>query len=110
LERKRAVAEMIRLRNELNYVSRLNTMGELAASIAHELNQPMGAILNNAEALQAILASDQPDLEELRAGVVDIIEDNNRARETIRRLWALFRRGCLQAAIRPSALDEGRAS
>jgi signal transduction histidine kinase len=104
LERKRAVAEMIRLRNELNYVSRLNTMGELAASIAHELNQPMGAILNNAEALQAILASDQPDLEELRAGVVDIIEDNNRARETIRRLWALFRRG----EVTKSKVDLGK--
>jgi signal transduction histidine kinase len=92
LERKRAVAEMIRLRNELNYVSRLNTMGELAASIAHDLNQPLGAILNNAEALQAMLGSDHPDLEEVRAGITDIIQDNNRARETIKRLWALFRR------------------
>jgi signal transduction histidine kinase len=93
LERKSALAEMIRLRNELNYVSRLNTMGELAASMAHELNQPLGAILTNAEALQAMLASDQPDLEEIRAGITDIIQDNNRARETIMRLWALFRRG-----------------
>jgi signal transduction histidine kinase len=90
LERKLAVAEMIRLRNELNYVSRLNTMGELAASMAHELNQPLGAILNNAEALQAMLASDEPNLEEIRAGIADIIQDNNRARETIRRVWALF--------------------
>jgi two-component system sensor kinase FixL len=93
LERKRAVAEMIRLRDELNYVSRLNTMGVLAASITHELNQPLGAILNNAEALQAMLASDKADLEEIRAGVSDIIQDNNRAQETIKRLWALFRRG-----------------
>jgi signal transduction histidine kinase len=93
LERKRAVAEMIRLRNELNYVSRLNTMGELAASMAHELNQPLSAILNNAEALQAMLAFDEPDLEEIRAGIADIIQDNNRARDTIKRVWALFRRG-----------------
>jgi signal transduction histidine kinase len=92
LERKRAVAETIQLRNELNYFSRVNTMGELAASIAHELNQPLGAILNNAEALQAMLASDQPDLEEIRAGIADIIQDDNRARETIKRLWGLFRR------------------
>jgi two-component system sensor kinase FixL len=92
LERKGAAAEMIQLKNELNYVSRLNTMGELAASVAHELNQPLGAILSNAEALQAMLASDQPDLEEIRAGIADIIQDNYRARETITRLWALFRR------------------
>jgi signal transduction histidine kinase len=92
LERKRAVKEMIRLRNELSYVSRLNTMGELAASVAHELNQPLGAILNNAETVQAMLASDQPDLEEIREGIADIIQDNNRAGETIKRLWALFRR------------------
>jgi signal transduction histidine kinase len=92
-ERKRAVAEMIHLRNELSYFSRVNTMGELAASIAHELNQPLGAILNNAEALQAMLASDQPDLEEIRAGIDDIIQDDNRARETIKRLWGLFRAG-----------------
>jgi two-component system, LuxR family, sensor kinase FixL len=86
------VAEMIQLRNELNYFSRVNTMGELAASIAHELNQPLGAILSNAEALQAMLASDQPDLEEIRAGIADIIQDDNRARETIKRVWGLFRR------------------
>jgi signal transduction histidine kinase len=92
LERKRAVAEMLRLRNELSYVSRVTTMAELAASIAHELNQPLGAILNNAEAIQAILASDEPDLEEVKAGIVDIIQDNNRAREIIQRVWALFRR------------------
>jgi two-component system sensor kinase FixL len=67
-------------------------MAELAASIAHELNQPLGAILNNAEAIQAILASDQPDLEEVKAGIADIIQDNNRAREIIHRVWALFRR------------------
>jgi signal transduction histidine kinase len=95
LERKRAVEEMMRLRTELNYVSRLNTMGELAASMAHELNQPLGAILNNAEALQAMLASDAPDLEEIGAGIAEIIQDNNRARETIKRVWALFRRGVL---------------
>ncbi|MBV8054288.1 MAG: GAF domain-containing protein, partial [Deltaproteobacteria bacterium] len=93
LERKRAITEMLRLRNELSYVSRVTTMAELAASMAHELNQPLGAILNNAEAMQAILASDRPDLEEVKAGIADIIQDNNRAREIIHRVWALFQRG-----------------
>lgn len=92
LERNRAVAETLRLRNELSYVSKVTTMAELAASMAHELNQPLGAILNNAEAMQAILASDQPDLEEVKAGIADIIQDDNRAREIIDRVWALFRR------------------
>jgi signal transduction histidine kinase len=92
LERKRAVAEMLRLRNELSYVSRVTTMAQLAASMAHELNQPLGAILNNAEAIQAMLASARPDLEEVKAGIADIIQDDNRAREIIHRVWALFRR------------------
>lgn len=92
LERKRAEAETVRLRSEQNYVSRATTMGELAASIAHELNQPLGAILNNAEAIQAILESDRPDLVEAKAGIADIIEDDNRARDIIHRVWALFRR------------------
>jgi signal transduction histidine kinase len=93
LERKRAVAETLRLSNELTYVSRVTTMGELAASMAHELNQPLGAILSNAEALQAMLASKKPDLDEIRAGIADIIHDDNRAREIIQRVWALFQRG-----------------
>jgi signal transduction histidine kinase len=93
LERKRAVAETLGLRSQLSYVSRISMMGELAASMAHELNQPLGAILNNAEALQAILASECPDLEEIRAGIADIIQDDNRARDTIQRVWALFLRG-----------------
>jgi signal transduction histidine kinase len=92
LERKRTVEEIRRLRNELNYVSRITMMGELAASLAHELNQPLGAILNNAETVQAMLASDRPDLEGVRDGIADIIQDDNRAREIIQRVWALFRR------------------
>jgi signal transduction histidine kinase len=92
LERKRVVAETLRLRNELNYVARVSMMGELAASMAHELNQPLGAILSNAEALQAMLASEIPDLEEIRAAIADIIQDDTRARDTILRVWALFRR------------------
>jgi signal transduction histidine kinase len=92
LERKRAVAEMIRLQGELTYISRVTTMGELAASIAHELNQPLAAILSNAEAIQNILASERPDLEEVKAGIDDIIQDDNRAGEAIRHLRSLFRR------------------
>jgi signal transduction histidine kinase len=90
-ERKRTATEMLRLQQELTYVSRVNTMGELAASLAHELNQPLAAILNNAEALQNILQTGSPDLEEVRAAIADIIDDDTRAGETIRRLRSLFR-------------------
>lgn len=92
LERKRTVAENLQLRDELNYVSRVSTMGELAASMTHELNQPLGAILNNAESLQAMIESGIADVGEIQACIDDIIQDNNRAQETIQRVWTLFQR------------------
>jgi signal transduction histidine kinase len=92
LERKRVIIEMLQLRSELSYVSRINTMGELAASLAHEINQPLAAIRSNAEAIESMLESERPDLEEIRAAVADIVSDDGRAGETIRRLRALFRR------------------
>jgi signal transduction histidine kinase len=92
LERKRVVIELLKLRSELTYVSRINTMGELAASLAHEINQPLAAIRSNAEAIESMLESERPDLKEIRAAVADIVSDDGRAGETIRRLRALFRR------------------
>jgi C4-dicarboxylate-specific signal transduction histidine kinase len=99
---------MVRLQSELTYVSRVTTMGELAASITHELNQPLAAILSNAEAIQMILASDRPNLEEVKAGISDIIQDDNRAGEAIRRLRAMFRRDDLikSAVSMPALLAE----
>ncbi len=92
LERKRVILEVFQLRNELTYVSRINTMGELAASLAHEINQPLAAIRSNAEAIQSMLEAEMPDLDEIKAAVADIVSDDVRAGETIRRLRALFRR------------------
>jgi signal transduction histidine kinase len=97
-ERKRIAAEMLRLRSELTHVARVNTMGELAASMAHELNQPLAAILSNAEAIQGMLQSENVELEEVRAAIDDIVHDDIRAGETIRRLRALFRRDDLRKA------------
>jgi signal transduction histidine kinase len=102
-ERKRTATEMLRLQQELTYVSRVNTMGELAASLAHELNQPLAAILNNAEAIQNILQTERPDLEEVRAAIGDIIDDDTRAGDTIRQLRSLFRHDDLKR----SELDLG---
>ncbi len=56
-----------RQRDELAHVARITTMGELAASLAHELNQPLTAILSNAQAAQRFLAADPADVEEVRA-------------------------------------------
>jgi signal transduction histidine kinase len=92
LERRRVVVEMLELRNQLTYVARINTMGELAASLAHEINQPLAAIRSNAEAIQNLLEAKQPDLDEIKAAVADIVSDDARAGDTIRRLRALFRR------------------
>jgi signal transduction histidine kinase len=92
LERKRVILEILSLRNELAYVSRIHTMGELAASLAHEINQPLAAIRSNAEAIQSMLETEAPDLAELKAAIADIISDDARAGDTIRRLRALFKR------------------
>ncbi len=92
LRRKRAEAEVRKQREELSHVARVSTMGELAASMAHELNQPLGAILSNAEAAELFLEQDPPRLEMLRAILADIRKDDERAGEVIRRMRALLRK------------------
>jgi len=93
LERKRVEAEIRRLSEELRQVSQVVTMGELTASLAHELNQPLGAILNNARAARRLLASKTPDLTEVDSALDDIIRDDARAVEIVRDVRALFKRG-----------------
>jgi C4-dicarboxylate-specific signal transduction histidine kinase len=75
---------------ELAHVNRFSTAGELTTSIAHEINQPLGSILTNAETAQAILKSPSPDIAELNEIVVDILRDDRRASEVIRRLRSLL--------------------
>ena len=85
-------AEARRNLAELAHLSRVVTVGELTSSLAHELNQPLGAILRNAEAAEMLLQADMPDLEELRAIIVDIRKDDERAGNVIDRLRALLKR------------------
>jgi two-component system, LuxR family, sensor kinase FixL len=92
-ERKRAEAALRRNREELAHMTRLTTMGELAASLAHELNQPLTAILSNAQAAQRFLSGKPSDIEEVREILHDIVEDNTRAGEVIRRMRALVKKG-----------------
>ena len=80
---------------ELARVMRFSTAGELTASIAHEINQPLGAILTNAETAQAILKSQSPDIPaiaELRDIVNDILHDDRRAGEVIKRMKSLLKK------------------
>ena len=102
-ERKRAEFEVRRQREELAHLTRVSTMGELAASLAHELNQPLTAILSNAQAAQRFLAANPTDVEEVREILKDIAQDNSRASEVIRRLRDLVKKGELEV----TALDLG---
>jgi signal transduction histidine kinase len=75
---------------ELAHVNRFSTAGVLTASIAHEINQPLGSILTNAETVQAILKSPSPDIVELNEIIDDIVRDDRRASEIIRRMKSLL--------------------
>ena len=77
---------------ELAHINRYSTAGELTASISHEINQPLGSILTNAETAREILTSPAPDIVELNSIVDDIIQDDRRASEVIRRMRSLLKK------------------
>jgi two-component system sensor kinase FixL len=85
-----------RLRQELTHIGRVSALGELTASLAHELNQPLTAILNNAEVAQKLLDADAPNIRELREIMKDIVEDETRAADVIRRVRVLVKKGVLE--------------
>ena len=99
-DRKRAEEELRAseeaLRNaqaELARVTRVLTVGELTASIAHEVNQPLTGVITNSQACLRWLARDEPDLEQARAAVHRIIRDGNRASQVVTRIRALLQKG-----------------
>jgi signal transduction histidine kinase len=96
LSRKQGELETQRLRQELTHIGRVSAMGELSASLAHELNQPLTAILSNAQAAQNLLACDVIDLGAVREILTDIVADDKRAAGVIRRLRSLLRKGDLE--------------
>jgi PAS domain S-box-containing protein len=94
-ERKRAEKERERLREleaDLAHINRVSMMGELTASIAHEVNQPLSGIVSNGSACLRWLARDPPNVEEVREAVGDIVRDGKRAGEVIARIRALTKR------------------
>jgi two-component system, LuxR family, sensor kinase FixL len=88
--------EAQRLRQELAHIGRVSAMGELTASLAHELNQPLTAILNNAQVAQRFLAAEVVDVAEMREILNDIVADDKRAADVIRRLRLLLKKGDLE--------------
>jgi C4-dicarboxylate-specific signal transduction histidine kinase len=94
--RKRAQLEVEQQRNELAHLSRVTMLSELSGSLTHELNQPLAAILSNAQAAQRFLAAPEPNLDEVREVLRDIVSDDRRAGEVIRGLRRMLKRGELR--------------
>ena len=94
--RKQAELEVQQQRGELAHLSRVTMLGELSGSLAHELNQPLTAILSNAQAAQRFLAHDNTDLNEVRDILADIVAEDKRAGEVIRRLRLLLKKSEVQ--------------
>jgi signal transduction histidine kinase len=99
LSRRQSEMEAQRLRQDLAHVGRVSTLGELTASLAHELNQPLTAILSNAQAAQRLLQADPTNLAEVSAILTDIVEDDQRAAAVIHRLRGLLTKGALELAV-----------
>jgi two-component system sensor kinase FixL len=91
-------------RQQLTHLTRVATVGELSGALAHELNQPLTAILSNAQAAQRFLARDPVDLTEIREILGDIVEADKRAGLVIRRLRTMLKKGEVQFA--PLDLNE----
>ena len=96
--RKGAELQAEKDRSALTHMTRVSMMGQLSASIAHQLNQPLAAILGNAETARKMLDREGLDLVELREICNDIVAEDLRAAEVIRRLGALYKRGELRLA------------
>jgi PAS domain S-box-containing protein len=91
-ERKRAAEELQATQSQLAHMARVTTMGELAASIAHEVNQPLTAVVANGNACLRWLAGEDPNLDEAREAVVRIVSEGKRAAEVIQRIRSLVKK------------------
>lgn len=90
--RRIAEVEVLHQRTELAHASRLATLGELSASIAHEVNQPLGAISSNADAVELLLDAEPPKLEDARRVLLDLKNANQRASSVVLRIRGLLRK------------------
>ncbi len=90
--RKQAEFDAARQRDEMAHLARVAMLGELSGSLAHELNQPLAAILSNAQAGQRLLARDPPELEKVTEILADIVKSDKRAGAVIARLRSLLKK------------------
>ncbi len=91
-ERKKSEENAARLRHDLAHMARVSTVGELSQNLAHEVNQPLAAIVVNAEAALRLLAEPEPDVAEVREALGDIVADQKRARDVVQRIRALVKK------------------
>ena len=103
-QEKRAQLEAQQRQQELTHLARVATLGELSGAIAHEVNQPLTAILGNAEAARLILAQPDADMTEVHEILEDIVADGKRAGEVVQRLRTMFRKA--DTALEPLDLNE----
>ncbi len=94
-ERLKTEAVLQVQREELAHMQRISSMGELTAAVTHEINQPLTAILSNAQAAKRFMSGDTPDLRELSEILDDIIDDDRRASEVIRRLRTFLKKNTI---------------
>jgi PAS domain S-box-containing protein len=97
-ELRRSEASLREAQTELAHVSRITTMGELAASIAHEVNQPLGAIANNANACLRLLATGSENLQEVQGALLDIVKGADRVNSIVVRVRALAKKASPEMA------------
>jgi C4-dicarboxylate-specific signal transduction histidine kinase len=98
-DQKRAEATLRQSVDEIAHLNRVAAMGELTASLAHELNQPLAAILSNAQAAQRFLSGESHDLAQVRECLTDIVADDKRAGDVINRLRGLLRKEQFHASV-----------
>ena len=98
-ERKQAEETLRRKQYELEHVGRVSTMGEIAGSLAHELSQPLAAILSNAQAGLRFIERGNPDPQEIREILQDVVADDKRAGEVVGALRSMLRRGKTESAV-----------
>jgi two-component system sensor kinase FixL len=103
-QRKRAELERTRSQTEIYHMNRVAAMGQLAASLAHELSQPLAAIMSNAEAAQRFAGRPSPDMVEIREALDDITRDDKRARGVIQGMRSMLKKQ--NVVLEPIDLNE----
>jgi C4-dicarboxylate-specific signal transduction histidine kinase len=110
-QQKQAEGDRIQMLEAIAHLNRVASMGQMAASLAHELAQPLASILNNAQAGTQFASQPEPNVEEIRGAFADIIEEDRRARVVVQNTRAMFQRqefACTQVDLNGIVNDVSR--